>query len=398
LHEVLLVYFIYGCKMIATCPHCQSGFYISSEMAGAVIKCSKCKKDVRAPDRRGCAPGPLSLVNDGIPLAILAETKAEAEEHLKNETEARFELEKRIKDSLDAKTKAELQAKIDAQARQEAEERLKQEISTRAAIDAKLLIETEARKKAEESATAAKQAIESLEVKFKAETESRLKTDVYVETISMELTEVKAKLNQAENALKEAQTHAVKEAEARGQLEQRMQAETELKIRAESQAKAEAIAKKKYQSQAESEASARTKLEQELEAVKTRIRDAKVTASVRKPINITKGLVRVTFILSLVAAGVGGYIAYINGYIINSHYDRPTHLPMFSKAVYLPINLIAISVGSYIAAWVVFLILLFVIKGFCRSSGSAKIRTITRTAPMIEETYVGAESKVWRSS
>ncbi len=112
--------------MIATCPHCQSGFYISSEMAGMVLNCSKCKKQVRAPDRRGCAPGPLS--DDGIPAAILAETRAEAEEHLKNETEARFELEKKIKDALDARTKAELQAKIDSQARQEAEERLKQEV------------------------------------------------------------------------------------------------------------------------------------------------------------------------------------------------------------------------------------------------------------------------------
>jgi predicted Zn finger-like uncharacterized protein len=135
--------------MIATCPHCQSGFYIASDLAGAVVKCSKCKKEVRAPDRRGCAPGPLSQPNDGIPMAILAETRAEAEEHLKNETEARFELEKKIKEALEAKTKAELQAKTDAQAKQEAEERLKQEISARAAIEAKSSTETEARLKAE---------------------------------------------------------------------------------------------------------------------------------------------------------------------------------------------------------------------------------------------------------
>ncbi len=104
-----------------------------------------------------------------------------------------------------------------------------------------------------------------------------------------------------------------------------------------------------------------------------------------------------TFILSLVAAGVGGYLAYINGYIINSHFDRPMRLPMFTRAVYLPVNLIAISVGCYLAAWAVFLTLLFVIKGFSRSN-SAKIRTITRSEPMVEETYVAGEGRMWRSS
>lgn len=355
--------------MIATCPHCQSGFYIASDLAGTVVTCSKCKKQVRAPDRRGHAPGPLSGANDGIPVAMLAETRAEAEEHLKNETEARFELEKKIKDSLDAKAKAEFQAKIDTQARQEAEERLKQEVSTRAAIEAKLLTETDARRKAEESAMAEKQAREDFEKKLKTETEARLKADVQVEAISRELAEVKAKLTEAEDARKEAESHA----------------------------KTEAFAKKKYQLQAESGAEAIIKLEQELEAAKTKVRDAKVAIRVRRPINITKGLARLTFILSLVAAGIGGHIAYINGYIINSHYDRPTYLPIFSKTVYLPINLIAISVGSYIAVWVAFLILLFVIKGFCRSN-STKIKMITRKEPMAEETYVVGEDRVWRSS
>ena len=383
--------------MIATCPHCQSGFYISSEMAGAVIKCSKCKKEVRAPDRRGCAPGPLSQADDGIPAAVLAETRAEAEEHLKNETEARFELEKKIKDALDAKTKAELQAKIDSQARQEAEERLKQEVMARAAIEAKFLTETDAGTKAEESAMAEKQARENFEEKLKAETEARLKADAQIDTISRDLAEVKAKLKETEEARMEAETRAVKEAEVKGQLEQRLQAETEAKVKAESQAKAEAIAKKKYQSQAESEASARIKMEQELEAVKTRTRDAETAARVRKPINLTKGLARLTFILSFVAAGVGGYIAYINGYVISSHFDRPMHLPMFSRPVYLPVNLIAISIGSFIAAWVAFLIIFFIIKGFSRSSVT-KIKTITRSEPMVEETVSAGEGRMWRSS
>jgi predicted Zn finger-like uncharacterized protein len=383
--------------MIATCPHCQSGFYIASDLAGAVVICSKCKKQVRAPDRRGCAPGPLSGTDDGIPVAMLAETRAEAEEHIKNEAEARFELEKKIKDALEAKAKAEFQTKIDAQARQEAEERLKQEVSVRATIEAKLLTETDAGRKAEESAIAEKQARENLEEKLKTETEVRLKADAQVEAISCQLAEVKTKLNEAEDARKEAETRVVKETEAKGLLEQQLQAETELKIKAESQVKAEALAKKKYQSQAESEAAARTKLEQELEAVKTKIQDEKVAASERKPINIIKGFVRLTFILSLIAAGIGGHIAYINGYILNSHYDRPVHLPIFSKAVYMPINLIAISLGSCIAVWAVFLILIFAIRGFCRAN-STKIKTITMAEPMVKETYIASDCGTWRSS
>ena len=383
--------------MIATCPHCQSGFYISSEMAGAVVNCSKCKKQVRAPDRRGCAPGPLSQANDGIPIAKLAETRAEAEEHLKSETEARFELEKKIKDVLEARTKAEFQAKIDAQARQEAEERLKQEVSVKAAIEAKLLTEIDVRTKAEESAMAEKQAREELEEKSKTETEARLKAEVQLETFGRELAEIKAKLKEAEEARMEAESRVANEAELKGQLAQRLQAETEAKVKAESQAKAEAIAKKKYQSQAESEASAKTRVEQELEAVKSRIRSAQAEASTHRPVDLVKGLTRLTFILSFVAAGVGGYIAYINGYVINSHYDRPMHLPMFSKPVYVPVDLIAISIGSFIATWVAYLIVLFVIKGFSRPS-AAKIKTITRSKPMAEETVSAGEGRMWRSS
>jgi predicted Zn finger-like uncharacterized protein len=394
LNDIQLVYFIYRCKkMIATCPHCQSGFYISSEMAGAVIKCSKCKKEVRAPDRRGCVPGPLT--DDGIPAALLAETRAETEEHLKNETEARFELEKQIKSHLEAKTKAELQAQIDARARQEAEERLQKEISARAEIEARLLTETDARKKAEETAVAEKQAREEFEEKFK--TETGLEANVQVEAISRELDEIKAKLKEAQDALTEAQTHAAKEAETKTQLEQQLQAQTEATVRAESQAKAEAIAKKKYQSQTESETSLRIKLEQELEETKSRIKDIEIAARSRKPINLTKGLVRLAFILSLVAAVVGGYIAYTNGYVINSHYDRPMRLPLFSKAVYLPVNLIAISIGSYLAAWVVVLAPLFVIRGFGRSS-SAKAKVIAQSGPIFEETVAIGKDKTWRSS
>ena len=385
--------------MIATCPHCNSGFYISSEMAGAVVKCSKCKKEVRAPDRRGCAPGPLTQYNDGIPFAILAETRAEAEEHLKNETEARFDLEKRIKDAMDAKAKAEFQAQIDAKAKQEAEERLQKEVSARAEIEAKFATEADARKKAEESAIEAKQTIQSLEEKLKAETESRLKTDVYVETINMELTEIKAKLAQAEKALKDAQTNAAKEAEAKGQLEQRLQAETDEKIKAESQAKAEALAKKKYQMQAESETSVKIRLEQEIETLKDRIYQQKIVQSERKPVNVTKGLLRLTFILSLVAAFAGGYFAYINGDIIKCSFDRPIHISWFSQPLYIPrvLAIGAFGIGGFLIAWAAFLLAIFIIKGFCRQR-PVKPKQIISPEPIAEETYIVGGSRGWRSS
>jgi hypothetical protein len=104
-----------------------------------------------------------------------------------------------------------------------------------------------------------------------------------------------------------------------------------------------------------------------------------------------------TFILSILAAVAGGYLAYINGYIINSNYDRPMHLPFFKRAVYLPVDLIIISVCSYVAVWIVFLILLFIIKGFGRS-GSAKTKTTASSVPIAEETYVAGVGRIWRSS
>ncbi len=341
--------------MIATCPHCSSGFYISSETAGNVIKCSKCKKEVRAPDRRGCAPGALTAPDDGIPFAILAETKAEAEEHLKNETEARLELEKKIKDALDGRTKAEALA------------------------------------------LTAKQEKERIEVKINGEIDARLKAEVQVESLTRELTEVKTKLKEIEDAHAETQAQLQKESETRKQFELQLQAETETRIKAESQTKAEALAKKKYQSQAESETAERIKLEQELATVKSTMQEVKIVESRKKPLNFIKGLVRVTFILSLMAAVAGGYIAYINGYIINSHFDRPMHLPLFSRAVYLPVNLIAISICSYLAAWAVLLIIIFVIKGFSKSN-SNKSDITAQSSAILPENIPLNEVRTWRSS
>ena len=82
--------------MIATCPYCQSGFYIASDLAGKVVACSKCKKQVRVPDRRGAGAGLPQQADGGIPAAIPADTRVEVEERLKAETEGRFEAEKKF--------------------------------------------------------------------------------------------------------------------------------------------------------------------------------------------------------------------------------------------------------------------------------------------------------------
>jgi DNA repair exonuclease SbcCD ATPase subunit len=185
--------------MIGTCPHCQGGFYITPDLAGKIINCSKCKKQVRAPDRRSRGLSSDAPPNDGIPIAIIAETKAETEERLKNETDAKNELEvrlkqeqerlvelqtqltketearkiaeltaqnfaeklkskgvsvpeselaslkvkdteteKKLKEAIEAKTKIESQIRTECQAKTEALEKLKQEIQLRTDLEAKL--------------------------------------------------------------------------------------------------------------------------------------------------------------------------------------------------------------------------------------------------------------------
>jgi hypothetical protein len=96
-----------------------------------------------------------------------------------------------------------------------------------------------------------------------------------------------------------------------------------------------------------------------------------------------------------VLAGGAGYYAYINGYIINSHFDRPVHLPMFDKPVYLPVNLIAFCVCGFLAAWGIYLL------QFIIGSGSNKPRAAQKQYPQqptVEETMAFGAKKLWRSS
>jgi len=362
--------------MIATCPHCQNGFYIGPDLAGNIVTCSKCKKQVRAPDRRLRGDSAPEVPNDGIPMAILAETRAEAEERLKTETEARIEAEKKLKEALEAKTRAEEQAKVDSQARAEVEERLKTEVQLRSAVEAQLSAEIETKTKAES------QDLAELEGKLKEAARAK--------------DELELKLKDADANRVRAEALAEGESQAKTRIEQLMQTEVEARVKAESQAKAEAIARKKAQTQLNDEVEAREKAEEEAAKAKTKLRDAAVAAIAMSPINLDKGLMRLTFVLSFIFAGVAGLIAYRNGYIIWSHFDRPVRLPLFSGPVYIPVVLIAFCVGGFAAAWVAYLVAIFVIKGF-RQPSVIKEKKQHRPEPKDEE-VVSSGGKMWRSS
>ncbi len=397
--------------MIATCPHCQNGFYISPDLAGNVVTCSKCKKQVRAPDRRLRGNSAPEVPSDGIPMAIIAETRAEAEERLKTETEARAEAEKKLKEAIEAKSKAEEQAKIDSKARAEAQEQLKAEVQSRSAMEARLSAETEAKTKAEEAVLAEKRAREELETRLKAEVEARSNVDTQTGAENRDLAELEAKLKDAVRAKDElelklkdddvnrvrAEARAESESQAKTQIEELLQAEVEARVKAESQAKAEAIAKKKAQTRLDEEVEAREKAEHEAVTAKTRLRDAEVAAIAMSPFNLEKGLMRLTFVLSFVFAGIAGLIAFRNGYIIWSHFDRPIRLPWSGEPMYLPIVLIAFCVGGFVAAWAAYLVAVFVIRGF-RQPSMLKAKKHHQPELKDEEVVSSSECKMWRSS
>jgi len=355
--------------MIATCPHCQNGFYIGPDLAGNVVTCSKCKKQVRAPDRRLRGDTAPEVPSDGIPMAILAETRAEAEERLKTETEARIEVEKRLKEAIEAKSKAEEAVLAERRAREELEARLK--------------AEAEARSKAGTQTEAENQDHAELEGKLKDAVRAR--------------DELELKLKDADVNRVRAETRAQSESQAKAQIEELLQAEVEARVKAESQAKAEAIAKKKAQTRLDEEIEAREKAEQEAVAAKTRLRDAEVAAIAMSPLNLDRGLMRLTFVLSFVFAAIAGLIAFRNGYIIWSHFDRPVRLPWSSEPMYLPIVLIAFCVGGFVAAWAAYLVAIFVIKGF-RQPSVLKAKKHHQPELKDEEVVSSGECKMWRSS
>jgi predicted Zn finger-like uncharacterized protein len=447
--------------MIATCPHCQSGFYISPDMAGNVINCSKCKKQVRAPDRRARGlPSSNAPPADGIPMAIIAETKAEVEERLKNETEAKHELEQRLRkerqtlaelqerllketeakrkaeqaalalaeklkksglevpeseieslkenaskaqknlqDAIEARTKAEEQVRAESHAKAEAQEQLKQLQQTRTELESKLSTETEARKKAEEAMRLENQGRAELEARLKAESEARARAESLRGKEGEGLSKLENKIQEAEAARARAESQAQSESQTKANLEKQLKEERDLRGKLESQWRAEIMAKRKMQTQLESEEKTREKAEAGSLELKAKLQELEKAEAKRKSINLSKGLMCLTVPLSFIFAAVAGYIAYTNGYTINGpfgHFDRPVHLPIFEQPVYLPINLVAISVAGFLSAWGLYLIELFIIRGFRKPQPTRK--QPHQTEPQVEEIVSFSEPRPWRSS
>jgi hypothetical protein len=411
-------------------------------LAGQVIACSKCKKQVRAPDRRGKGAPPLP--DDGIPMAALAETRAETEERLKNETEVRVETEKKLDEATEARiksdqlvqelsqTKAQLEAtlKETIAAKQDLIERLNSAGNAQTDDEKSALIKTEisAREKTEENLRAAELKTASLEEKLKIETqklmraeeklgaektshaqaEEHLKTEQQVRS----LTEEKLRTEISARATAEAQ--AASESKLRAELERRLEAQTKAKdelegqIRAEMQArtkadaqvKTETMARMRVQTQMEADAGRLAKLEQEIEDAKAKLTDMPRTRVSKGSMNLDKGLLRMAVVLSI-AAGIGGALfALHNGYIINSHYDRPMMLPFFKQPQLLPLNLIGISFASMVLVWVGYLLVKFIQRGF-GSSVTAKARKLPKveiSEPVPQQAVTMGSSRIWRSS
>ncbi len=184
---------------------------------------------------------------------------------------------------------------------------------------------------------------------------------------------------------------------AKAEIEKLLQAELKARTKAESQLKTDASAKRKAKAQLEEEIEARENAEKIAAAAKTRLREAQAAAIFRKPVNLSRGLTRLTFVLSPVAAIITGMIAYNNGYVILSPFDRPVHLPFFDGLVYLPLMTIAFSLVGFAAAWAAYLVAIFIIKGFRQPS---MIKSTQRQAPRSEAEPVApaGSHRMWRSS
>lgn len=389
--------------MIATCPYCQNGFYFSSDLAGKMVTCSRCNKQMRAPDRRSGsppaeAPAPSSPASKE-PTAIVVETRADFEERLKVEAEARNELEKKLKLEADARAKLEQAMKELTQAKAQAEqkiapveEQIRSETAAKARAEERLAAEMGARREAEERIKQEQQARAQAEERLRAEIEARVKAEAQAGTETALRAEV------------EAQLEAEKKAKA--EMEEKVKAEMQLRARAEAQVKAESDARIRSQDQAETETMARNKLERELAATRSKLAAVMETAGGRQPVNIEKGLFRLAFVLSFAGAILAGLLALKAGYVINSHFDRPVMLPLATKPHYLPLNLIGISIGGYMTVWFGYLVARFILKGFRQNKPAVKPKKTAETPapeppPMLEtEPQAGRMGLpgMWRST
>jgi predicted Zn finger-like uncharacterized protein len=377
--------------MIATCPHCRNGFYISAEFAGKVVHCSRCSKSVRAPDRRAGAESP--PINDGIPLAIVDETKSEMEERLKVGVAATAELQKKLAAETKARTEIEtrLQAQLEARSKTEGascpgakgdiEEEIKAEIAARVKAEVQLEMEIKAREELEEKLKAKENAHTQIEEKLRAEIETRSKAQMQAEREREAREDLEAKLKAQIQARVEAEQKLQPETEARAEMENRLAeqlhakveleehlvAETQARAKAELQTRVETQARLRLQSQLGAEAEAKANVEKDVAAAQLEINNLSENLKAKRPMDVYKGLRRISCLASLGGGALAGLLAYRNGYILNSHFDRPVLLPFASKPVYLPINLIAIAIAGVAAVWVLYFVMRFIMKGFSQA-------------------------------
>lgn len=399
--------------MIATCPHCKNGFYIVPDMAGEVITCSKCKKKVRAPDRRGPSANAPKHPDDGIPSALLEETRAEMEERLKNEEEARIAAEHKLAEIEQAKVKAEelsrqqgeklaqleIECKGLAEDKASLVERLKKVGDAQTDNQKTALIETEiaARERAESAARELETKIAALEEKVKAAGAAKEQVEQRLADAEKQITEAQQKYQQEAKAHQTTQMKLSAESQAKAGLEARLNAETEKRTKAENelrnkaelaekvdkqnklieqmetQLKAETSARLRTQAQLEQEIEKRNEVQKEVAMMQIRTEPRKEVKIVEQPMDYQKGVLRLVMVLSVMAAIAGGVIEYYYGYanyIVNRYFDKSSLLMFVNQPHLVPVNLLLFAVAGFIAVWVLYLPVRFVLKGFIPAVGS----------------------------
>jgi hypothetical protein len=413
-------------------------------MAGEVVTCSKCKKKVRAPDRRVKGFAAPKQTDDGIPVAAIEETRSEMEGRLKNEEEARIDAERKLIEIEGAKAQAEELSRQQGEKLARLEKKLKELADAKSSLVERLkverlktvgeaqedgqksaLIEAEitAREKAERAARKLESKIAALEEELKTQGIAKEQTEQQLRDAEKQVPEAEQKYQQEARAHQatqmklsaESQAKAGVEAQLKAEIERRTKAENELKdknelaeqvgkqqesiSRLEAQLKAETGARLRSQAQLEQEVEKRNKMQKEVAMMQMQADAHKEMRVTEKPRDYQKGLLRLVMVLSVMAAIAGGVFAYNNGYIINSHYDRPMPVPFFAKPQLVPINLMLISLAVFMSVWAIYLLVRFVVSGF-NPAPKAAVKNPKKEAPPIEtqsELQPQFSHGMWRS-
>lgn len=404
--------------MIATCPYCKNGFYIVPDMAGEVVTCSKCKKKVRAPDRRMKPANAPKIPEDGILSATLEETRVELEERLKNEAEARSEAEGKLAGIDVARIKAEELARQQGEKLAQLEKELKELTEAKASLMERLktvgdaqatgqnpaLIEAEiaAREKAEKAARELEEKITALEAEVNNHKESKEQAEKQVVEVQQQYQQ-EARAHQATQMKlsSESQARAGIETQLKAEVERRTKAENELKGKAElekqvkdqlhsigqleAQLKAETGARLRTQTQLEQEVEKRNKMQQEAAMVQMQNDSHKEVKVVEQTVDYQKGVLRLVMVLSVMAAIGGGVFEYYYGYanyVVNRYFDKSEILMFVNTPHLVPVNLVISGIAVFIFVWFLYLPVRFVISGF---SGGPAARKSKKEMPSVEE-------------